>query len=33
MILVSFIRLIRSVLSEALQMQRDAARHHPPLDW
>ena len=33
MILVSFIRLIRSVLSEALQMQREAARHHPYLDW
>jgi hypothetical protein len=33
MILVSFIRLIRSVLSEALQMQRDAVRNHPHLDW
>ena len=33
MILVSFIRLIRSVLSEALPMQRDAMRHHPHLDW
>jgi hypothetical protein len=33
MILVSLLRLLRSVLSEARQMQRDAARQHPHLDW
>jgi hypothetical protein len=33
MILVSLLRLLRSVLSEARQMQRDAARRHPHLDW
>ena len=33
MILVSLLRLLRSVLSEARQMQRDAARRHPNLDW
>jgi hypothetical protein len=33
MILISLLRLLRSVLSEARQMQRDAARRHPHLDW
>jgi hypothetical protein len=33
MILVSLLRLLRSVLSDARQMQRDAARRHPHLSW
>jgi hypothetical protein len=33
MIIVSFLRLFRSILSEARQMQREAARRHPHLDW
>jgi len=31
MILVSILRLLRSVLSEARQMQREAARRYPAL--
>ena len=33
MIIVSFLRLFRSILSEARQMQREAVRRHPHLDW
>ncbi len=33
MIIVSLLRLVRSVLSDARQMQREAARRHPHLDW
>jgi hypothetical protein len=33
MIIVSFLRLFRSILSEARQMQREATRRHPHLDW
>lgn len=33
MILVSFLHFVRSVLSEARQMQRDAVRRHPHLNW
>jgi hypothetical protein len=33
MIIVSVLRLLRSVLSEARQMQREAARRHPHLGW
>ncbi len=33
MIIVTVLRLFRSVLSEARQMQSDAARRHPHLDW
>ena len=33
MIIVSLLRLARSILSDARQMQREAARRHPHLDW
>jgi hypothetical protein len=33
MIIVSLLRFVRSILSDARQMQRDAARRHPHLDW
>jgi hypothetical protein len=33
MIIISFLRLFRSILFEARQMQSEAARRHPHLDW
>jgi hypothetical protein len=33
MIIISLLRLFRSVLAEARQMQSEAARRHPHLDW
>lgn len=33
MIIVSFLRLVRSILSDARQMRREAARRYPNLDW
>ncbi len=33
MIIVSILRLFRSILSDARQMQREAVRRHPNLDW
>lgn len=33
MIIVNALRLVRSILSDARRMQREAARRHPHLDW
>jgi hypothetical protein len=33
MIIVSFLRLARLILSDARHMQREAARRHSHLDW
>jgi hypothetical protein len=33
MIIVSFLRLFRSIMTEARQMHHEAARRHPRLDW
>ncbi len=33
MIIVSILRLVRAILSDARQLQREAVRRHPNLDW
>jgi len=33
MVIVSFLRLVRSIVSDARRMRLEAARRYPHLDW